>query len=246
MGLFNPAGGLKYHLRALRYRHHDWWQFRVAIGEWTAQWVPKSSALALVGPSAGYCIPGSLLSRFETVLAFEPDPIARFLFKKNHPTARIEWADDPNFLRVVQTEKGDRVRVLRRFGLPENTPFVFPNFLGQVEALPRTGDDDLKRIADVVAPGPFLTFHNRLSASWSVKSVDRMEQVGRISGAVLAQHFLSEALPKKDSAIEERTLDPFFQRLSELGCDLSQKKWNYWLWPLHPGERVQIVEGIYL
>lgn len=244
MGLFNPAGGLIYHFRALRHRDKEWWPFRVSIGRWTGKWVPKSSAVVLIGPSAGYCIPGSLLSRFQYIMAFEPDRLARRLFKKNHPTARVEWASRADFLQVVRKERGDRTKILRRFGLPEDTAFVFPNFLGQVEFLSRTSDEDLKRIAEVVFSGPFLTFHDRLNASWSLKEgAEVFESFGRASAEDLAKAFLKEPLSKSATAIEEHSLEPFIERLKELGVPLDRLEWTYWPWKFRQ-DRVQIVEGV--
>ena len=37
---FNPAGGVRYHLRARRHRDHEWAPFRTAVDAWLAGWDP--------------------------------------------------------------------------------------------------------------------------------------------------------------------------------------------------------------
>ena len=62
--LFNPAGGLRYHLRAYRHSARLWQPFRWTLGEWLLGWRPPETTLALFGPSGGYCLQPFLLERF--------------------------------------------------------------------------------------------------------------------------------------------------------------------------------------
>lgn len=78
---WDASGGFLWHMRALRYRHSLWLPFLASLKTWLEGWHPPTSRLLLVGPSAGWTLPRSLLMRFERVVALEPDPLARFLLK---------------------------------------------------------------------------------------------------------------------------------------------------------------------
>ncbi len=88
--LMNPAGGIRYHWRALRFGNRQWQSFRWEIGEWLLGWQPKEPTLLLVGPSAGYCLQPFFFERFERVICLEPDPVARYLFKRKLMRAPLE------------------------------------------------------------------------------------------------------------------------------------------------------------
>jgi hypothetical protein len=87
---FNPAGGFNYHLRARRYGKKLWEPFRWSLGEWLLGWAPPEPHLVLVGPSAGYNLQPFLFERFERVFVLEPDPIARWLFRRRLARAPLE------------------------------------------------------------------------------------------------------------------------------------------------------------
>ena len=74
----NPAGGLRYHVRALL-GGRPWAPFRVALGGWLAGFEPRVPRGVLVGPSAGYTFPDAFLRRFTALTVLEPDPIAGYL-----------------------------------------------------------------------------------------------------------------------------------------------------------------------
>src|SRR3954469_11531411 len=77
----NPAGGLRYHLRALG-AGHGWQPFRTALASWLANFDAPAQHAVLVGPSAGYTFPDAFLRRFSAITVVEPDPIARFLLRR--------------------------------------------------------------------------------------------------------------------------------------------------------------------
>ncbi|NDG85242.1 MAG: hypothetical protein EBX52_09445, partial [Proteobacteria bacterium] len=70
------SGGVFYHLRALRYRKAYWDQHHNGVRKFLEEWNPASKKLLLVGPSAGYSLPSDWLARFDSIEAFEPDPVA--------------------------------------------------------------------------------------------------------------------------------------------------------------------------
>lgn len=84
------SGGFFYHLRALRFKSRYWGSHLEGTARFLAKWNPRSKSILLVGPSAGYSLPKGWLSRFETILAYEPDPIARFMFERRHGV-RPHW-----------------------------------------------------------------------------------------------------------------------------------------------------------
>ena len=86
------SGGLVWHWRALRARNTLWRPFRENLAEWLEAWRPAASRLILVGPSAGWTLPASLLARFDEVVALEPDPLARALLRHRFAGARLVFS----------------------------------------------------------------------------------------------------------------------------------------------------------
>ena len=78
------TGGLFWHLRALVARHALWTPFRTQLEDWLAGWAPQSRSLLLVGPSAGWSLPDSFLTRFDHLHAVDIDPVAQPLFHLLH------------------------------------------------------------------------------------------------------------------------------------------------------------------
>ena len=100
------TGGFFWHMRALVARQSLWAPFRHEVEDWLASWSPPCSRLLLVGPSAGWCLPDSFLTRFEHVQAVDIDPAAPLLFNLAHGRAlrragvplawsRVEFFADP-------------------------------------------------------------------------------------------------------------------------------------------------------
>ena len=81
------TGGLFWHLRALIARQGRWAPFRALLEEWLGGWRPPNRTLLLVGPSAGWCLPDSFLTRFDHLLAVDIDPAAPLLFRRLHGQA---------------------------------------------------------------------------------------------------------------------------------------------------------------
>jgi hypothetical protein len=68
-------------MRALVLRRALWAPFRAGVEDWLATWTPPCDELLLVGPSAGWCLPDSFLTRFARLQAFDIDPAAQPLFR---------------------------------------------------------------------------------------------------------------------------------------------------------------------
>ena len=87
----NPSGGLVYHYSAFRHRKFTWKNYRENVESWLLSWPQRQGSLLLIGPSAGYSLSSLFLSQYEEVTAIDPDPMAQYLFKKNHSLKNLNW-----------------------------------------------------------------------------------------------------------------------------------------------------------
>jgi hypothetical protein len=163
----NPSGGLRYHLRALQNRTRAWQPYRTGLSTWLSMWKPDKRSLAIVGPSAGHCLPLAALAQFERFVIFEIDPLARYILKRRlHaelPGRSIQWITEDVWLRPLN--EGD--------GIPEallsDSALLFSNFIGQVSYLLAPGQYTTFRKAWRTSLFPFLertpwaSFHDRVS-----------------------------------------------------------------------------------
>jgi hypothetical protein len=167
-GAFNRAGGVNYHLRARHYSRTLWEPFRWALGEWLLGWQPPEKSLVLVGPSAGYNLQPFLFERFERVVVLEPDPLARWLFKRRLARAplelrpRIETIAEDHLVHHPQ-------RLLALLARCEPCAVLFSNVIGQLSALFDREAPDAEILAVRGAVHAALTgrswasFHDRVS-----------------------------------------------------------------------------------
>jgi hypothetical protein len=135
--LTGPTGGLTYHTLALMYRRSLWRPFLERVEHWLEHdWQPDSPHLVVFGSSAGWTMPRNFIRSFDSVTCVEPDPLARWLFrrrfmadgkKKFSAVARsdlLPWASQ------APTTFGEFVNSR------PNHAFLFSNILGQVALLP--------------------------------------------------------------------------------------------------------------
>lgn len=85
--LFDLSGGLRWHARALARRSNLWAPFRFELADSLSHWIPPQDKLLLIGPSAGWCLPGAALQRFSHIHAIDIDVCAQFLFRRVHARA---------------------------------------------------------------------------------------------------------------------------------------------------------------
>jgi hypothetical protein len=195
--LTNPAGGLRYHWRALRHRRGCWQPFVVALGDWLAGWRPATDRVVLVGPSAGWCLPEAVLARFESLTGIEPDPLARRLFARRFPNlaSHLRWHAADYLVPVDGELRAERLHALVR-DFPSHA-FLFCNVLGQLPYLHRAAVEQPSfavwkhTLAAVFAERPFASFHDRLSGA----CVARPEALGAtlpvpLGSADLAERYL--------------------------------------------------------
>ncbi len=164
----NPAGGLRYHVRALL-AGRDWQPFRAALADWLRAFDAPAVRAVLVGPSAGYTLPDAFLSRFSAITVLEPDPIAGFLLSRRLralgvATLHLERAD-----RLIAPLLGAGEGLAELLRRDPSACVIFANVLGQARFLVR--DPDFERfknafraqIGPLLAGRAWLSFHDRLS-----------------------------------------------------------------------------------
>lgn len=167
--LFNPAGGVRYHLRARQYSESLWQPFRWALGEFLLGFHPKEETLLLVGPSAGYCLQPFLFERFERIVCLEPEPIARYLFERKLRRAKLEREPVVEFIAIDHLVRyPERLpKLVESLG---NCALLFSNVLGQLRGLLGVSvptELPLLRVhaavREAISGRSFVSFHDRVS-----------------------------------------------------------------------------------
>lgn len=196
----NPAGGLVYHLRALR-ATDQWRDYRNHVNRFLLSWNPPTSQILLVGPSAGYSLPRAWLQSFTQVIGLEVDPAARVMFDRRH-RLRTKWIRTARFepdldsFRTVLDEYPDAA-------------ILFCNFLGQLPALyPHADLNQLHaELRDLLSDRTWASYHDRLSGEFQTEDRDQFYFVSptpsdlasewRLTGELMDHEtsVLSEGLP---------------------------------------------------
>lgn len=132
-GLFNVAGGVPYHVAALRYRRDLWVPYHEAVARVLADWAPPQRQLVIVGPSAGWNLPLDFLQRFDHVVAVEPDPLARWLLRRRFTA--VTWQMDGDDYFTPHAAGGWTANLDRLFERYPDSALLFSEFLGQMVAL---------------------------------------------------------------------------------------------------------------
>lgn len=165
---WNPAGGVLYHLRARRYRNARWEGFRSQLASFFDRWHPDAHTLVIVGPSGGYCLPLSIVARFDHLLCFEPDPIARFVLSRRLQslpgTRSITWVTRDAWIEPILNGRPPPIGAAAG-----DTAILFSNFVGQLMFLvDEARFDDLRNgwrslVWPLLERAPWASFHDRLS-----------------------------------------------------------------------------------
>jgi hypothetical protein len=166
----NPAGGLRYHVRAL-FGGRPWAPFRAALGGWLSGFEPRVPRGVLVGPSAGYTFPDAFLRRFTALTVLEPDPIARYLLLRRLrllgvSVLRLESRD----LLIAPLLDGSAGLAELLRADPEAC-LIFGNVLGQTRFLREEAEFERfksafrERIGPLLGSRSWLSFHDRLSGT---------------------------------------------------------------------------------
>ena len=160
------TGGLLWHMRALVARQGRWSPFRAQLEEWLAGWAPPNRTLLLVGPSAGWCLPDSFLTRFDHLHAMDIDPVAELFFRRLHGGAlrragaslswsRTDFFADPSVVLAAHSEAA----------------LIFCNVAGQrcVQVSdPAAVEAEMSALQVLLQGRNWASFHDLLSATTNV------------------------------------------------------------------------------
>jgi hypothetical protein len=230
--LFNPAGGLRYHYRALRHGSTLWSSFRWPLGEWLLRWQTVEPTLLLLGPSGGYNLQPFLLERFARVVVLEPDPLARWILRRRlarvplEPRPRLEFiAEDPLVKHPERLEA-----LLARLG---PTAILFCNVLGQLRHLLEVDDTESPAFVAVRnavtaarAGRSWASFHDRVSGTIAPSIEDAVWSERRWSDAELLEHaYYATSEPLGKTLFDHGTAGFFPPELPH----------GYLRWELEPG-----------
>jgi hypothetical protein len=242
-GFINPAGGLRYHLRAARYSRALWQPFRWSLGQWLLTWNPPEKTLVVVGPSAGYNLQPFLFERFERLVCLEPDPLARALFARRLAKAPLEARPKLEFISedhlLTQPE-----RLLDLLAKLEPAALLFSNVLGQLRALLEVSASDdpaLCRVRKVVHKAlvgrSWASFHDRVSGF----ARPSFEGVQSVSSRLGDDELIASAYEGADPGAglgKNELLD----HLTE-GFFPATLRHAYFVWELGPG-LFHLIEGV--
>jgi hypothetical protein len=218
------SGGFFYHLRALRFRDRFWAGHLEGTARFLESWNPKSRSILLVGPSGGYSIPRGWLSRFETISAYEPDPIARFVFERRH---RVK----PHWIR-------------RRFPFrsldplsqvpPTTGAVLFCNLLGQI-VIQNPGKLS-KKLRAGLEGREWASYHDALSGARIEFDLEDVRP-GRASIHDMKGWVY---VPDRGRGVVEVNA----HTAPELFRDWPGLRFSYWQWRIVPGY-THLIEGVY-
>jgi len=207
----NPAGGLRYHVRALL-AGRAWDPFRAALAHWLATFDAPGARAVLVGPSAGHTFPDAFLSQFSAITVLEPDPIARLLIGRRLRALGVA---------TLQLEPADRLiapLLDGGYGLAEllradpSACLIFGNVLGQTRFLLQDPDFERfksafrERIVPLLAGRAWLSFHDRLSGSFAPNFRQPYTAPARLADSDLLRELYPSA-PSDSGAAEVELFD---------------------------------------
>lgn len=222
------SGGLIYHLRALCYnqasRNALWSQHRTSVEKFLEKWNPPEKTLVLVGPSGGYSLHESFLQKFETVVAIEPDPIARFIFSKRF-SIHVNWV--PKALPFHELSKFTEM-------LPEASAVLFCNLLGQVPL--RNLKELRSQLFKILDGHSWASYHDALSGKQVQFDAELLPSPHR---ATLAQ-MKATVYPM----VNHGTVVVNAHQAPELFHQFQGYPHFYWQWRILP-KRTHLIEGLF-
>jgi hypothetical protein len=243
LGFINPAGGLRYHLRALRHSRSLWQPFRWALGEWLLEWEPPETTLLLVGPSGGYNLQPFLFERFQRVVCLEPDPVARAIFSRRLAKAPLD--SRPKLEFVTEDYLIHRPeRLLELLDGLGSACVLFSNVLGQLRSLlevSSSGAPELLRVRESVQKAlvgrSWASFHDRVSG-FARPTFDGVV----ISDARLSDEEVVAAAYESSVSATQLANTELLDHLTE-GFFPADLPHAYFVWELAPG-LFHLIEGV--
>ena len=224
------TGGLGWHLKAWRYRQHLWTgylqQTHAFLKDWSEQSLETAGVkrLIIVGASAGWSLSANWLQSFESLVLVDPDPLAPWLFKRNHPKPEgqhREWV-----------RRDFRQALPNLIPGPKPSAVLFNNLLGQLRLTSQDLDATESQLAELktrLGGAHWASFHDRLSGDWSAaqQSAGAMTATRPLDNACLIKAF-----GKGGEWLDHLTADVLPQ---------TSKRWVY-PWRITP-DRLHVVEA---
>lgn len=228
--LFNAAGGLPYHWRALRNQGTLWAPFRTSIAGWLEHWQPPEKQLILVGPSAGYTLPLIQLQRWTKLSILEPDPLACWLLERRLSAALGAQCPELEFVREDHLLAPAR-SLIDLATLRQPAAILFCNVLGQVtQLLPsRAQEQRLRALKQQVRAAlvgrSWASYHDRVSGPIAPQ-IQAVTVPGRWSDAEVITHAYDAASTTTRVELVDHQTQGYFPE------DLPHA---YFSWPLQRG-----------
>ncbi len=182
----SPSGGVLYHFISSRRADFAWRSFRAIVRAWLTDWRGDSdSELILFGPSAGWTLPLTDLSKARRLIVVEPDPIARVLLSRRLRKAgasldTVEWISDA---RILPWFSPSTTAFANFLASRPNADILFANLLGQISlhksSSTRTPVEAQRLFHEALRSRRWASYHDLYSgpsgASLSVTSVASTE-----------------------------------------------------------------------
>jgi hypothetical protein len=235
----NPAGGLRYHTRAL-FGGQLWAPYRSALAAWLARFEPNAERAILVGPSAAHCIPDAFLRRFTELTLLEPDPIAGWLLTRRLrrlglPAPRVERKD-----QLIRPLLDGTTGLAELLQASAGSCVIFCNVLGQTRFLLQDVEFLAFKAAfrEHVLPAleqrAWLSFHDRLSGTLAARFAAPFTAPARLSdAAVLRDLYRAESRAGAGELLDHESDGFFPNHLAHV----------YFHWQID-GERCHLIEGV--
>jgi hypothetical protein len=184
-----------------------------------------------------------LFERFERVVCLEPDPLARWLFRRKLEKApldrrpRLEFIAEDHLVRYPE-------RLPKLTETLGDCALLFSNVLGQLRELleiSEKSDPNLERIRRAITEAthgrPFASFHDRVSGRLRPNFVQPFHCDHRLSDEALVAHLYKHSFGPGNTG-ENLLLD----HLTE-GLFPDELPHEYFLWPLEP-RRYHVIEAV--
>jgi hypothetical protein len=217
---FSPAGGVVYHLRALKYSSRLWQPFRLQLETWLQGWNPPEKRLVLIGPSAGYSLNRAWLSRFDEIICLDPDRLAKTLFIARLRPHKLIWSLE-NYLEL-KTPKEQMQGFGKFIESYSDSAVLFSNFLGQLHLMTDTWPWKTG-VTQILNGHSWASYHDRVSGPLPPKFTPPYRSTARLSDALIIEKLYST--PPEDVELIDHDTDGFFPKAREH---------TYLTWQLRP------------
>lgn len=184
--ILNPAGGLFYHMRALRYGPFLWRPYIKMLEPLLLQWTVPTKQLVIVGSSSGYSLTNGFLQRFTSVVIVEPDPLARCVFRLRFPFTNA-ISDSCDYIAPMD---GIDTLIAKYPG----AAILFSNILGQRYLICKRSTDEARRNWLAALPVKldrchWFTYHDRISTFAPLINSQPLESPHELSPDDLMDYF---------------------------------------------------------